>query len=243
MSNIQINFKKIKKELNKKFNNNCISLKHINCIINANKHIFNKINFNKKNYKLNQSIQEFIINNININNCLTASDISNLIEIKFQIKISLTTIYNFFKKKNYVYKKTKININPHSYDDQKQQLTNVYNHLVNKHNNILLDYITSNINNLLKKENNIILLKKNANINSTFIVNKQNNILKMNELLKQEIEIINDNGIISIDEMSIITNRISEKGWSLKNTECIINIPYLKPNERYSLLMATSKKK
>ena len=43
--------------------------------------------------------------------------------------------------------------------------------------------------------------------------------------------------------MSIITNRASSKGWSLKNNECIINIPFIKPNERYSLLMATSEKK
>jgi hypothetical protein len=71
--------------------------------------------------------------------------------------------------------------------------------------------------------------------------------------LKQEIKIINNNDVydsksfinelISIDEMSIITNRACAKGWALKNKECIINIPYLKPNERYSLLMATSKNK
>lgn len=29
-------------------------------------------------------------------------------------------------------------------------------------------------------------------------------------------------------------------GWSLKNEEAVINIPYLKPNKRYSLLMAVS---
>jgi len=54
---------------------------------------------------------------------------------------------------------------------------------------------------------------------------------------------INNEGIISIDEMSIITNRACKKGWALKNKECIINIPFKKPNERYSLLMATSKNK
>ena len=233
--------KKIKKELNKQFINNCISIKHINCIINTNKHILNKNIFNKKNYKLNQSIQEFIINNINNNNCLTVDEILNLIEIKFNIKISLTTIYNFLRKKNYVYKKTKININPYSFGDQKQQLINFYNHLVNKDNSITLDIIKKKTADLFNNENT--LLKRNDIINSTFIIERKNNILKMNNILKQEIEIINYEGIISIDEMSIITNRTCEKGWALKNNECIINIPFLKPNERYSLLMATSKKK
>ena len=41
--------------------------------------------------------------------------------------------------------------------------------------------------------------------------------------------------------MSIISNRACNKRWALKNKECIINIPFKKPNERYSLLMATSK--
>ena len=54
--------------------------------------------YNKKNYKFDLSIQNFIIENINNNNCLTASVISNLFSIKFEIKISLTTIYSFFKK-------------------------------------------------------------------------------------------------------------------------------------------------
>ena len=66
----------------------------------------------KKNYKFDLFIQNFIIENINNKNCLTATDISNLIENKFEIKISLTTIYSFLKKNNYVYKKTVININP-----------------------------------------------------------------------------------------------------------------------------------
>jgi hypothetical protein len=48
LSNINVNSKKIKKELNKQFINNCISIKHINCIINTNKHILNKNIFKKK---------------------------------------------------------------------------------------------------------------------------------------------------------------------------------------------------
>jgi transposase len=40
--------------------------------------------------------------------------------------------------------------------------------------------------------------------------------------------------------MSIITNRGPTHGWSLKNSICEINIPFIKPNVRYSLLMASS---
>ncbi len=52
----------------------------------------------------------------------------------------------------------------------------------------------------------------------------------MNFFLNEEIGLIKTKNIISIDEMSIITNRASSKGWSLKNNECIINIPFIKPN-------------
>ena len=112
--------------------------------------------------------------------------------------------------------------------------------LVNKDNSITLDLIKKKTTDLFNNENTS--LKRNDIINFTFIIERKNNILKMNNILKQEIEIINYEGIISIDEISIITNRTCEKGWALKNNECIINIPFLKPNECYSLLMATSKK-
>jgi transposase len=237
LSNFYINYKKIKKQLNENFPDNKISFKHIHLIIKANENnILNKINCNKKNYKLTKQIEQFICDNINNNNCLTANNISNLIYDKFKLKISLTTIYNFLHKKNYVYKKTVINVNPYSYEDQKEHLTNVY-YFLNNNNN----YNNNNNN------NNLIFT------NNTFKKNIQNDINKMNCLLEQEIKIIKNNDIydsnsfinelISIDEMSIITNRACTKGWALKNKECIINIPYLKPNERYSLLMATSKNK
>ena len=247
LSNINISLKKIKKELNKKFINNFISLKHIKYIIHTNNHILNKSFYNKKNYKLNSNIQLFITNSINKNNCLTANDISNLIQNKFNVKISLTTIYNFFKKNNYVYKKTTININPYSYEEQKNQLINVHDHLTNKYNNIILDNITKEINDkskfLINMENDIIKMNKSLKEDTNIIYYMCNEIKKINNLLKQETKIIKNESIISIDEMSIITNRASTTGWTLKNKECIISIPYLKPNERYSLLMATSNKK
>ena len=57
-----------------------------------------------------------------------------------------------------------------------------------------------------------------------------NKIKKINNLLIQDTKIIKNESIISIDEMSIITNKASTKGCTLKNKECIISIPYLKPN-------------
>ena len=93
----------------------------------------------------------------------------------------MTTIYNFLRKKNYVYKKTKININPYSFNDQKQQLINVYNHLVNKDNSITLDLIKKKTTDLFNNENTS--LKRNDIINSTFIIERKNNILKMNNIL------------------------------------------------------------
>lgn len=49
--------------------------------------------------------------------------------------------------------------------------------------------------------------------------------------------------LVSIDEFSIITNRASLNGWALKGLlDCVINLPYVSPNKRYSLLMATSNK-
>ena len=249
LSNVDISYKKIKKELNNKFINNNISIKHIHCIIEANKHICNKINY-RQNYKLNKSIQDFVLSHIKNNNCSTANEISKLIEDKFKIKISLGSIYNLLKKNNYVYKKTTINVNPYSYDEQKNHLTNVYNNLIYEsniynYNENFLDKMKNNyikMNNLLKKGIDDSL-SFNINTNVDFIDDEFNDIKQMNFLLNEEIGLIKTKNIISIDEMSIITNRASSKGWSLKNNECIINIPFIKPNERYSLLMATSEKK
>jgi hypothetical protein len=47
------------------------------------------------------------------------------------------------KKNNYVYKKTVININPYSIDEQKPQLTNVYNHLTNNNDDIIVFKISN----------------------------------------------------------------------------------------------------
>ena len=89
--------------------------------------------------------------------------------------------------------------------------------------------------------------------NNNNVINEESNkectenidlINKLNNNLNTTIKLINDSlhKLISIYEFSIITNRTSLNGWSLKGTDCIINLPYVSPNKRYSLLMATSNK-
>ena len=198
LSNFNIGIKKIKKNLNTNFKDNKISLKQIGTILDKNKFIFiNRKSNNRSNYKINNNIEKFIIDSINNNSILVAKDFVGLVKNKFKIDILLTSIYNIFKKNNYVYKKTTININPHSFDDQEQQLNNV-----------------------------LYYLENNETIN-----------VKQNEIKQNEIN------LVSIDEFSIITNKTSNYGWALKGKECIVKIPFTKPNKRYSLLMATTNKK
>jgi transposase len=206
------NTKILMKKLNIFFPDNKISYKHINAIINKNNHLILACNkYKSNNIKITEQIENFIIEQVKNNRLLVANDIKNLVFNKFNLNISLPTIYNIFKRNNYTYKRTKININPYSLDDQKEQLTNVYYHL---------------------KENN----------DNSEISNKKSNDIKINNTKVNDIdnEKINNKILISIDEMSIITNRGPTHGWSLKNSLCEINIPFIKPNVRYSLLMASS---
>ena len=205
------------KKLNIFFPDNKISYKHINVIIDKNNHLILACNkYKSNNIKITEQIENFIIEQVKNNRLLVANDIKNLVFNKFNLNISLPTIYNIFKRNNYTYKRTKININPYSLDDQKEQLTNVYYHL---------------------KENN----------DNSEISNKKSNDIKINNIKVNDIKVndidnekINNKILISIDEMSIITNRGPTHGWSLKNSLCEINIPFIKPNVRYSLLMASS---
>jgi len=243
------------KKLNKLFPNNKISYKHIHVIIEKNKNLILIHNqYKSNNIKITNEIEKFIIEQIKNNSSMVANDIKNLIFKKFNLNISLPTIYNIFKKNNYTYKRTKININPYSLEDQKQQLTNVYYHL--KMNNDNTNHIKNEENNNIKKDNNNEneknnnMDKDNNNIDkdnnnendknnkkdNNIENEKNNNIEKDNNNKNEE----NNNILLSIDEMSIITNRGPTHGWSLKNSICEINIPFFKPNVRYSLLMASS---
>jgi transposase len=195
-ANSKKNTRILMKKLNIFFPDNKISYKHINIIVSKNNHLVMACDkYKSNNIKITVQIENFIIEQVKNNNLLVANDIKNLVFDKFNINVSLPTIYNIFKKNNYTYKKTKININPYTLDDQKMQLTNVYNHL------------------------------------------------KINNNKKDYSDEINHNILVSIDEMSIITNRAPSYGWSLKNSICEIHIPFIKPNVRYSLLMASSNAK
>lgn len=248
------NTKILKKKIQNLYNVS-INTKQINAIIEKNNLglLFNKNKSN--NCKITKEIETFVIDTIKNNNCLVANDIKILILEKFNLTVSLPTIYNIFKKNNYTYKKTKIIINPHSLDDQKIQLTNVYDCLKNNNNNININISTSTVNKCSNKlkynikqekrlmDEQINLLKDNPNIDLIYL-----NDCKLKKIILDDYELINKINnypkiLLSIDEMSIITNRASTNGWSLKNETCNVYIPFLKNNVRYSLLMATSNKK
>jgi len=239
-NNIIVSLKKIKKNINKIIPNNNLSLKQINVIIQKNNCMSQ---YHKRgNYKIKSKIEKFIVEQIKLKNTLTAKDIIKSIKDKFNIDVSLTSVYNIFKKNNYTYKKTSININPHSFHDQKQQLENVHHYL---ENNVQMtasfnEQYQTNINkmNELIKNDMKLLLDKNIIFDKNYFINLNESFKKVSEL--------NENShieLVSIDEFSIITNRASTNGWSLCGEECIIKLPYLKQNKRYSLLMATTNKK
>jgi len=239
-NNIIVSLKKIKKNINKIIPNNNLSFKQINVIIQKNNCM---TQYHKRgNYKIKSKIEKFIVEQIKLKNTLTAKDIIKSIKDKFNVDVSLTSVYNIFKKNNYTYKKTSININPHSFHDQKQQLENVHHYL---ENNVQMtasfnEQYQTNINkmNELIKNDMELLLDKNIIFDKNYFIN-------LNELFKKVSE-LNENShieLVSIDEFSIITNRASTNGWSLCGEECIIKLPYLKQNKRYSLLMATTNKK
>ena len=128
-NNIIVSLKKIKKNINKIIPNNNLSFKQINVIIQKNNCM---TQYHKRgNYKIKSKIEKFIVEQIKLKNTLTAKDIIKSIKDKFNVDVSLTSVYNIFKKNNYTYKKTSININPHSFHDQKQQLENVHHYLEN----------------------------------------------------------------------------------------------------------------
>jgi transposase len=239
-NNIIVSLKKIKKNINKIIPNNNLSFKQINVIIQKNNCM---TQYHKRgNYKIKSKIEKFIVEQIKLKNTLTAKDIIKSIKDKFNVDVSLTSVYNIFKKNNYTYKKTSININPHSFHDQKQQLENVHHYL---ENNVQMtasfnEQYQTNINkmNELIKNDMKLLLDKNIIFDKNYFINLNDSFKKVSEL--------NENShieLVSIDEFSIITNRASTNGWSLCGEECIIKLPYLKQNKRYSLLMATTNKK
>jgi transposase len=241
VTNLNINLKIIKKKINLFFPNNKLSYKQIRIIINKNNLFFNNSN-KRNNYKINNKIEKFVIEQIELNNTLSAKNIIELIKDKFNINISLTSIYNLLKKNNYTYKKTSININPHSFDDQKQQLINVYEYL-NNNNQIINTFNDEYIKNI--KKMNELLNKDMISLKESFNLMSNEKIIDLSESFYESKQLNNNtfNELVSIDEFSIITNRTSNYGWALSGTDCIISLPYVKPNKRYSLLMATTKKK
>ena len=91
-----------------------------------------------KNKKITNTIEQFILNEIKVNPVINIKTIKNKILKTFNISISKSSIYYVIKNNNLTYKKTKIETNPYSIEEQKEQLKNkkeVIDHL--KEENII----------------------------------------------------------------------------------------------------------
>ena len=112
---------------------------HINSIYNWLKNKQNKvIKRTYKNKKITNTIEQFILNEIKVNPVINIKTIKNKILKTFNISISKSSIYYVIKNNNLTYKKTKIETNPYSIEEQKEQLKNKKEVIENlKDNNII----------------------------------------------------------------------------------------------------------
>jgi transposase len=204
--NDKCNIKNIKKLVKNNFNVS-LSYKDVLCIFKT-----NNLKMHKKILK--DSIDNFIINTIKINNYTSAIEMIKLINNNFNKLVSTTYIYNILSKNNYSYKKIKINSNPYSKEIQKEQLNEVKDKIfkVNIDNIISIDEISikecensdkgwclkgieTEINNIKKKINNkrysVLMATSNKKLINYTIVEKgiktnnfNNFILKLRKLDK-----------------------------------------------------------
>ena len=94
---------------------------HINSIYNWLKNKQNKVI--KRTYKkITNTIEQFILNEIKVNPVINIKTIKNKILKTFNVSISKSSIYYVIKNNNLTYKKTKIETNPYSIEEQKEQL-------------------------------------------------------------------------------------------------------------------------
>jgi uncharacterized OsmC-like protein len=112
-----ISFKKLKSNVKEKFKG-YVSDKKI-------KYLIKKNNLKCKTAKITKEIGDNIIDTFLIQKTITAFQMSKIILDKYLIKISETSIYSILKKNNITYKKLKVNTNPYSKEEQKNQLINI----------------------------------------------------------------------------------------------------------------------
>ena len=240
--NDKFKVKNIKKNVKEKFNVS-LSYKDILCILKT-----NNLKFDKNIIKNN--IDEFIIDNIKINNYMTANELIKLINNKFKITVSITYIYNVLTKHNYSYKKIRINSNPYSKEKQKEQLIEIKNKIQkNNINNIIsIDEISVNefenldkgwslkgieteVNNKNKKINNkrysILMASSNKKIINYTIVEKgiktnnfNNFMLKLNRMDKEK------NNVYFLDNARVHKTKSFNKIKEDYKLNIIYNAPY-----------------
>jgi transposase len=112
--------KKIKKYININFNQN-INQKTINFILKKN-------NLECEKYKIKKEINNFIINEFTEYKITTAKEIIEKVFIKYNIKLSESSIYDTLKQNKITYKKIKIKTNPCTvYQNLKVLINNIDN--------------------------------------------------------------------------------------------------------------------
>ena len=108
---------KIKKYINTNFNKQ-INHKTINFILKKN-------NLECEKYKIKKEINNFIIDEFTEYKITTAKEIIEKVFIKYNIKLSESSIYNTLKQNKITYKKIKIKTNPYTLEEQKYRLLSI----------------------------------------------------------------------------------------------------------------------
>ena len=240
--NDKFKVKNIKKNVKEKFNVS-LSYKDILCILKT-----NNLKFDKNIIKNN--IDEFIIDNIKINNYMTANELIKLINNKFKITVSITYIYNVLTKHNYSYKKIRINSNPYSKEKQKEQLIEIKNKIQkNNINNIIsideisvkefenldkgwsLKGIETEVNNKNKKINNkrysILMASSNKKIINYTIVEKGIKTNNFNNFMLKLIRMDKEkNNVYFLDNARVHKTKSFNKIKEDYKLNIIYNAPY-----------------
>jgi len=110
---------KIKTDINREFNKK-FSIKTIKFILKTS-------NLKCSKNRINENINNYIVNLIKKDKILTALDIKSLIYNEYKVKISKTHIYNILHKNNITYKKIKVKTNHYTLEEQYEQLKSVKN--------------------------------------------------------------------------------------------------------------------
>jgi len=102
---------------------------HINNVYNWINTQYDVKNVRKKyeNIKITQTIECFILNSLNDNPVINIKTIKQNIFKKFNVSLSISSIYYVIKNNNLTYKKTHVITNPYTVEEQVKQLKTVFN--------------------------------------------------------------------------------------------------------------------